>query len=58
MSRSTLATIRRACYRTGAILGDVQAAQKAGEHRSARPLFKRAERKAAWRIAARMLRKI
>ena len=51
------ATIRRALYRSGSVLGDVQAAKRSIETRSPAPAARRILRKALYRGLGAALRK-
>ncbi len=53
MGLMNLCRVRRSLYREASILGDVQAVA-----RGPKAMVKRAERRLAWRMAAKLLRKV
>lgn len=53
----TLRKVRRASYRAGSILGDVNAAGQALEQHNAAPIVLRAVRKGIWRKVTALLTK-
>jgi hypothetical protein len=52
-----ISSVRRMLYRSGSVLGDIQAAERSIETGSPKPLVRRVVRKYAWRTFGKAMRK-